>query len=63
MRPLLALTLTLAACDEPASTCSYADATYAVGDRFPATDGCNTCECVDSSGGEPTVSCTEMACG
>ena len=32
---------------------------YEPGDSFPASDGCNTCTCMNDG----TVACTEMACG
>lgn len=40
------------------TTCVYDGEQYQEGDTFPATDGCNNCEC--GSGGE--VSCTEEGC-
>jgi hypothetical protein len=46
---------TLMAC---ANTCTYEGDTYFAGDTFPASDGCNTCECMDDG----SVGCTEMAC-
>jgi hypothetical protein len=39
-------------------TCTYDGMEYPVGATFPATDGCNTCQC--EAGG--TVGCTEKAC-
>lgn len=38
--------------------CEYDGVNYAPGDSFPATDGCNTCTCMEDG----TVACTEMAC-
>ena len=40
-----------------AKTCQYNGMTHPVGASFPATDGCNTCNCRESG-----VACTEMAC-
>lgn len=40
------------------NTCTYDDLTYALGDTFPATDGCNTCTCEDDG----AVYCTEIGC-
>jgi len=37
--------------------CSYGGESHRVGERFPDTDGCNTCEC-----GPDGVSCTTMGC-
>lgn len=45
-------------CEAPAGTCSYGDETYREGDRFPASDGCNTCTC----GPDGDIGCTEKAC-
>jgi hypothetical protein len=39
--------------------CEYAGKGYAVGDKFPASDGCNQCSC--GEGGE--VQCTLLGCG
>jgi len=39
--------------------CEYDGESYEAGDRFPSTDGCNTCAC-DSDG---SVSCTLIGCG
>jgi hypothetical protein len=39
------------------AACEYAGNTYEYGERFPSTDGCNTCSC--RTGG---VTCTEKAC-
>jgi hypothetical protein len=44
------------ACVIPAS-CTYDGKTYAHGASFPATDGCNTCTCMNGS-----VACTKIAC-
>jgi hypothetical protein len=41
-----------------AKTCSYGGETYATGQTFPATDGCNTCSC----GQDGAVACTKRAC-
>lgn len=41
-----------------AGTCTYGGHTYSVGDKFPATDDCNTCTC--GEGG--AVACTKCAC-
>jgi hypothetical protein len=41
-----------------AATCSYAGHTYAVGARFPETNGCNTCTC-EADG---QVACTLLGC-
>ena len=38
-------------------TCDYGGATYAVGDSFDASDGCNSCSC-----SEDGVACTDMDC-
>jgi hypothetical protein len=51
-------TLTRCLMQAGAKTCSYGGKTYAVGDSFPATDGCNTCSC--GEGG--SVACTKIAC-
>jgi S-layer family protein len=42
-------------------TCEFGGETYEVGDEFPDTDSCNTCEC-DDAGGNVGVSCTEINC-
>ncbi len=42
----------------PATGCLYEGLRYAIGERFPDADGCNTCTCEDGGG----VSCTERAC-
>jgi hypothetical protein len=39
-------------------TCAYDDQSYPTGATFPATDGCNTCECLWTH----YVSCTMMTC-
>lgn len=39
-------------------TCTYDGNTYTAGQTFPATDGCNTCTCLDDG----SVACTEIAC-
>jgi hypothetical protein len=51
---------TLKACVDAgaAGGCSYGGKRYAVGDSFPATDGCNTCSC----GANGSVGCTKKAC-
>lgn len=38
-------------------SCDYNGKTYKEGDRFPSTDGCNTCSCTKNG-----VVCTEKAC-
>lgn len=38
--------------------CTYEGEGYALGERFPAADGCNTCTCEKTG----SVSCTEIAC-
>jgi hypothetical protein len=38
--------------------CEYGGVTYAVGDSFPAEDGCNTCTCTEDG----VWACTMMAC-
>lgn len=52
----------LAASASPLSACTteceYDGRTYAVGDRFKAADGCNSCSC--ESGGE--IACTLVGC-
>jgi len=40
------------------TTCSYGGKSYAVGESFKSTDGCNTCSCLSDG----TVACTLMAC-
>lgn len=37
--------------------CDYNNITYSNGESFPATDGCNECNCVDGE-----AECTEKAC-
>lgn len=44
-------------CESEPSMCKYDGMRYKDGEKFPATDGCNTCVC---SGGR--VSCTETDC-
>ena len=39
-------------------SCIYDGKPYQEGEKFPATDGCNTCTCTDGG----NVACTEMAC-
>ena len=39
------------------TSCTYEGKTYADGERFPASDGCNSCACQKGS-----VSCTLLAC-
>ena len=53
---LLAL---LAGCgdDGGAQRCEYRGMTYALGESFPAGDGCNACTCTADG-----ASCTERAC-
>jgi hypothetical protein len=43
----------------PGNVCVYEGNTYAVGQTFPAGDGCNTCSC----SADDTVLCTTIACG
>jgi hypothetical protein len=38
--------------------CSYEGKSYRPGDRFPASDGCNTCSC----GSDGSIACTLRAC-
>lgn len=38
--------------------CKYDGAEYAAGETFPASDGCNTCTCLEGG----NVACTEKAC-
>ena len=40
------------------TTCSYEGEVYEVGESFPASDGCNTCQCMANG----KVACTLMAC-
>ncbi len=54
---LLALTAAAGCGGEEVSTCEYLGQRYVVGDRFPAGDGCNQCECTTTG-----VACTEIAC-
>ncbi len=57
---LLLFSVCAAGCDSGISnsgTCSYAGKRYGVGERFPDTDGCNSCECRSDG-----VACTLMAC-
>ena len=42
----------------PTMFCEINDKKYAIDQKFPATDGCNTCSCT----ADLTVVCTEMAC-
>lgn len=42
---------------DAANSCTYEGETYTLGDRFPSSDGCNTCSCSESG-----VACTERAC-
>ena len=61
---MLAIILTqILACSEKSSeaTCEYNGQTYAVGEYFDATDGCNSCSCEEFDG-ETSVSCTEIGC-
>jgi hypothetical protein len=41
-----------------ADGCSYAGKSYAVGDSFPDSDGCNQCSCAENG----SVQCTLVAC-
>lgn len=43
---------------ETPATCNYNDHTYQVGDTFPSSDNCNTCNCVTND----NIVCTEKAC-
>jgi len=55
MRYMILLLLFLAGCGAVQEiTCGE----YAVGESFPASDGCNTCYC----GEDGSIACTEMAC-
>ncbi len=58
----LALALQALACRNelapPSATCAYGKQPHAIGTSFPATDGCNTCACVEDA----VVLCTEKAC-
>lgn len=40
------------------SVCVVGDIAYRVGQEFPSSDGCNTCECL----ADGRVACTEIAC-
>ncbi|XP_078330109.1 uncharacterized protein LOC111117500 isoform X2 [Crassostrea virginica] len=42
----------------PSAGCEYNGRRYREGERFPSSDGCNTCTC----GSSGQVGCTEMAC-
>lgn len=42
----------------PSGECSYEGKTYAPGDSWTCSDGCNTCQCLEDG----TVSATERAC-
>jgi hypothetical protein len=44
--------------DPDGEVCEYGGETYAEGDSFASTDGCNSCSC--EAGG--SVACTEIAC-
>jgi hypothetical protein len=46
-----------ASCSGGEGTCAYAGKTYAYGQGFMDTDGCNSCTC-----SAPGVACTERAC-
>jgi hypothetical protein len=46
-----------AAHDKAGDVCAYHGTSYAIGDVFPAGDGCNSCTCSASG-----VSCTALAC-
>jgi hypothetical protein len=43
--------------DPGAQGCTYGGRQFAIGDSFPAGDGCNTCSCTEQG-----VACTEMGC-
>ncbi len=47
-----------AVADAGTGTCTYGGNTYAVGETFPATDGCNSCQCV----AHDSVACTKLLC-
>jgi hypothetical protein len=50
------------ACSSPGyDTCLYQGVTYAVGESFPARDGCNICQCF-SNGMGASVDCTHLDC-
>lgn len=57
----LATLLVLLACNDGGKSrdavCVYNGTTYAVGDEFPAGDGCNSCMCTASG-----AVCTALAC-
>ena len=59
MPRLLVLVLLVAACrgDDGAGPCTYYGMTYAIGDTFPAGDGCNSCSCTSEG-----VACTAIGC-
>lgn len=40
------------------ATCDYEGAGYSAGESFRASDGCNTCTCMEDG----TVACTKVAC-
>ncbi len=59
----LATTLAFAGClAEPTAPaevrCSYAGASYRAGERFAATDGCNSCSCEENG----RIACTLIGC-
>jgi len=56
----IALPAALGACVvvETGTTCLVGDKTYAPGDTFPASDGCNSCTCQDDG----TAACTLLGC-
>jgi hypothetical protein len=58
-RSLSWVLVAVAACGDDSNvfTCEYAGETYRIGDRFPSTDGCNSCSCTHSG-----ISCTALAC-
>jgi hypothetical protein len=41
-----------------ADGCDYDGAHYQIGETFPATDGCNTCVCMESG----AAACTSDPC-
>ncbi|KAJ8314122.1 hypothetical protein KUTeg_008683 [Tegillarca granosa] len=43
---------------KPVATCLYNKVTYVAGDKYMATDGCNTCVC----GSNGMTSCTKVFC-
>jgi hypothetical protein len=60
--PALALVFASGGCIDAVigdiDVCKYDGKGYALGESFPATDGCNTCSCEKTG----SISCTEIAC-